>query len=484
VDNNRPSFAARIASLAEAGGQQPALTFGDQIISYAELDRRSNQFARHLADLGASTGDFVTVAAPNGPDFVLSVVGCWKIGAIPQPVSSRLPGRELEAIVELADAAVVVGAEVAGRASADPAATVALDDSRLPDAISPAWKAPTSGGSTGRPKLIVSGDPSIYGENLEALAAMVGVTGQKTLVMPGPLYHNGPFIWAFATLLEGGHVVLLPRFDAEGTIRAVDDHRAEALYLVPTMMQRIWKLPDDVKFSYDLSSLERAFHLAEPCPPWLKEVWIEWIGPEALWELYGGTEGQSATVLNGVEWLERRGSVGRPNSGEMKICDDEGNDLPPGEIGEVWMRATGRETPTYRYIGAEAESRDGWECLGDIGWMDADGYLYLADRRTDMILVGGANIYPAEVEAAINEHPLVGSCAVIGLPDDERGSRVHAIVEAGKTDGEPFDEAELRAFLGERLVSYKVPRSFEFVTEPLRDEAGKVRRSALREDRL
>ena len=484
MDNNPPSFAARITSLAAADGSRPALTIGDQTISYADLDRRSNQFARHLSDLGASTGDFVTIAAPNGPDFVLAAVACWKIGAIPQPVSSRLPGRELDAIVELADAAVVVGADVEGRSSADPAAVSALDDGPLPDAISPAWKAPTSGGSTGRPKLIVAGDPSVHGENIEALAKMIGVAGQKTLVMPGPLYHNGPFIWTFATLLDGGHVVLLPRFDAEATIHAVDDHRAEALYLVPTMMQRIWKLPDDVKFSYDLSSLERAFHLAEPCPPWLKEAWIEWIGPEALWELYGGTEGQSTTVLSGVEWLEHRGSVGSPTSGEMKICDDLGNELPPGEIGEVWMRATGRDTPTYRYIGAEAETRDGWDCLGDIGWMDADGYLYLADRRTDMILVGGANIYPAEVEAAISEHPMVGSCAVIGLPDDERGSRVHAIIEARELDGSVFDEHELREFLGERLVSYKVPRTFEFVAEPLRDDAGKVRRSALRNARL
>jgi len=167
----------------------------------------------------------------------------------------------------------------------------------------------------------------------------------------------------------------------------------------------------------------------------------------------------------------------------MKICDDEGNDLPPGEVGEVWMRATGRDTPTYRYIGAEAESRNGWDCLGDIGWMDADGYLYLADRRTDMILVGGANIYPAEVEGAINEHSLVGSCAVIGLPDDERGTRVHAIIEVGGPE-QQLDEQELRAFLGERLVSYKVPRTFEFVSQPLRDDAGKVRRSALRDERM
>lgn len=477
-----PSFAARLVTLAETQGDRPALTFESEVFTYADLDRMANRFGRHLTALGVQLGDFVTVASPNGAEFIVAAAGCWKIGAIPQPVSARLPGRELEAIVDLAKSAAIVGAAIDGCPSASLAESESFDDGPLPDAVAPAWKAPTSGGSTGRPKLIVSGDPSLHSESIRGMAVTFGVAGGGTMVMPGPMYHNGPFIWAFATLLDGGHVVLLPRFDAEATIAAVAEHQAEALYMVPTMMQRIWKLPDETKFSYDLSSLQRAFHLAEPCPPWLKEVWIEWIGAEALWELYGGTEGQSSTVLSGVEWLERRGSVGRPQSGEMKICDDDGNDLPPGEIGEVWMRAVGRDRPTYRYIGAEADTRDGWECLGDIGSMDADGYLYLADRRTDMILVGGANIYPAEVEAGINEHPSVRSCAVIGLPDEERGNSVHAIIDTD--DAGPIDQDELRSFLGERLVSYKVPRTFEFVTEPLRDDAGKVRRSALRAERL
>ena len=200
-------------------------------------------------------------------------------------------------------------------------------------------------------------------------------------------------------------------------------------------------------------------------------------------KLYGGTEGQSSTVLSGREWLEHRGSVGRPSRGEIQIWGEDGQVLPPGEVGEVWMRAdVDRERPTYHYVGAEAETRDGWDCLGDIGWMDADGYLYLADRRTDMILVGGANIYPAEVEAAINEHPGVRSCAVIGLPDDDKGNRVHAIVDVPA--GAEVDEGELATFLGERLVRYKMPRTFEFVDEPLRDDAGKVRRSALRAERM
>ena len=214
---------------------------------------------------------------------------------------------------------------------------------------------------------------------------------------------------------------------------------------------------------------------------WLKEAWIDWLGPERIFELYAGTEAQAVTVITGTEWLEHRGSVGRPSVGEFMITDLDGNPLPPGEQGEVWLRSSG-DHPTYRYVGAEARAMDGgWESLGDVGWFDEDGYLYLGDRMQDMILSGGANIYPAEVEAAIQEHPAVRSVCVIGLPDEDRGNVVHAIVEA---DAATLDAAELLAFAGERLATYKLPRSVEFVDTPLRDEAGKVRRTALRAERL
>jgi bile acid-coenzyme A ligase len=265
----------------------------------------------------------------------------------------------------------------------------------------------------------------------------------------------------------------------------VEEHKADVIYLVPTMMKRIWRLPEDVREKYDLSSLKVVWHLAEPCPPWLKQVWIDWLGPDRIVELYAGTEGQAATVIRGDDWLAHRGSVGRPIAGEVMICDPEGNQLPAGEQGEVWLRMDAKRNgrPTYRYIGAEARRMDGgWESLGDMGWVDEEGYLYLGDRSTDMILVGGANIYPAEIEAALQEHPSIRSCAVIGLPDDDLGNRVHAIIEL--EPAATFDEASLVEFLGERLVRYKVPRSFEIVGEPLRSDAGKVRRSALREARL
>jgi bile acid-coenzyme A ligase len=266
-----------------------------------------------------------------------------------------------------------------------------------------------------------------------------------------------------------------------GTLAALAHYRADVVYLVPTMMRRIWSLPTEVRTGYDLSALRVVWHLAEPCPPWLKDHWINWLGPERIYELYGGTEGQLRTVITGTEWLAHRGSVGRPSGGEVQICDTEGAVVPTGEEGEVWLR-TFRSTPAYRYVGAEARTRPGgWESLGDMGRLDADGYLYLGDRSEDMILVGGSNVYPAEVEAALSEHPEVRSCAVIGLPDDERGNRVHAIVEA---DSEKVTVNELVAHVADRLVAYKCPRTVEFVGEPLRNDAGKVRRSLLRSERL
>jgi len=247
------------------------------------------------------------------------------------------------------------------------------------------------------------------------------------------------------------------------------------------MMHRITRLPGRERSGYDVSSLRVVFHMAAPCPPWLKQAWIDWLGGDAILELYGGTEAQAITVITGSEWLEHRGSVGRPVMGEMRVLGADGRELGPGEVGEIWMRRGPDAAPSYRYVGATPKSRaDGWESLGDMGWTDADGYVYLTDRDTDMILVGGSNVYPAEVEAALEEHPKVASSCVIGLPDEEYGHRVHAIVQATGS----ITAGELEAFLRDRLVRYKLPRSYEFVTDPLRADDGKVRRSALRAARL
>jgi bile acid-coenzyme A ligase len=245
------------------------------------------------------------------------------------------------------------------------------------------------------------------------------------------------------------------------------------------MMQRIWRLAPEVRNRFDLSSLRVMVHMAAPCPPWLNEAWIEWLGPERIHELYGGTEAQAATWITGSEWLERRGSVGKCFVGRIRVLDETGHDVAPGQIGEIYMMPDDGPGTTYHYVGAEPKSLDGWESLGDMGRMDEEGYVYLADRQTDMILRGGSNVYPAEVEGAIDAHPQVRSSAVIGLPDEDLGQRVHAIVDTPQG----VTEDELRAHLAERLVRYKIPESFEFASEPLRDDDGKVRRSALRDER-
>jgi bile acid-coenzyme A ligase len=477
-------FARRLADLADAAPDRPAVSCGEARLTRRELDDRATALAHDLAARGVTVGAMVTIALPNSVDWFVAAVAAWKLGAVPQPVGPHLPVPELAAIVDLADPVVAIGVppEAAGGRPTLPVGheppPVPAGAPPLPDVVPPAWKAPTSGGSTGRPKLIVAGDPGLVDPD-GPLPLRLRPDG--CMVMPGPLYHNGPIVWSCQALLWGAHVVLLPRFDAEATLAAVEAHGADVIYLVPTMMKRIWRLPPEVRDLYDLSSLDTVWHLAEPCPVWLKEAWLTWLGPERVVELYAGTEAQAATVITGTEWLAHKGSVGRPISGEIMICDATGEELPAGEDGEVWLRS-GRDTPTYRYVGAEARTREGgWESLGDMGHVDEEGYLYLGDRVSDMILTGGANVYPAEVEAVLQEHPAVRSCAVIGLPDEDRGNRVHAIVEADPAEVTPD---QLIAWVGERLARYKVPRSVELVDRQLRDDAGKVRRSELRRRRL
>ena len=337
----------------------------------------------------------------------------------------------------------------------------------------------TSGGSTGRPKIIVDHMPGVYSPDAAALLQQPG----DVLLNPGPLYHNAPFASMMTGLFTGAHVVEMGRFDASEALRLIGRHQVQWVNFVPTMMNRIWKLPEEERSAADMSSLRIVFHMASACPEWLKAAWIDWLGADRIFELYGGTERQGMTIISGREWLERRGSVGRVAPGSrMRVLNAEGQDCAPGEIGEIYFLPEAGRNATYHYIGADAKLSGEWESLGDLGRMDADGYLYLVDRRTDMILSGGANIYPAEVEAALDGHEEVLSSAVVGLPDEDLGQRVHAIVQ--RREGSTLSTAELLAHVERHLARYKVPRSVEFVTTPLRDDAGKVRRSALRDERV
>lgn len=310
-DPNPPSIASVLREIAARKGDAWAVKCQGETRSWAELHRRTNRLARGLLARGVAHGDFLTIALPNSIGFVEACYAAWKIGAIPQPVSWRLPLAEMKAIADLAGSPIVVNDTPLdiGRPVVSIAELLALSDdaSDLPDTISPAWKAPTSGGSTGRPKLIVSGAPGVV---TQGSATLWGIGPESVVLMPGPLYHNGPFVTAFPALSLGASVVIMPKFDAEETLRLIEKHRATWIYLVPTMMSRIWKLPADVRAKYDVSSLKTLWHLAAPCPPWLKEEWIAWLGPEVVWELYGGTEGVAATIISGTEWLAHRGSVG------------------------------------------------------------------------------------------------------------------------------------------------------------------------------
>lgn len=476
------SYGSALTLHAEERPDAVALVHEGVRTSFAELEAGANRRARAFEKLGVGEGDFVTIALANGVEFLESMFACWKLGATPQPVSARLPQNEREAIIDLVDPKLVLGVDPAlhpGRTVASSGLDVNGEaSSALPDRVSKYRMAICSGGSTGRPKVVVDHIPG----QADPHAEFHGCGPGSSILVPGPLYHSGPLINCLSVLLTGGKVVLMTRFDAKRSLELIAEERLELAIFVPTMMLRIWKLPPEERAQADLSTLHRVVSSSASLPDWLQREWIEWIGPERVWEAYGGSERIGGTIISGTEWLEKPGSVGRATEGrKLRILDPEGHDVATDEIGDVYFLPPGGPGSTYHYLGAEPRrTGDGWETLGDMGYVDEDGYLFLVDRRTDLIISGGSNIYPAEVEGAVESHPAVRSCAVIGLPDDDLGATVHAIVDAT----EPVDEEALRAHVSEHLVRYKVPRSFEFVDDPLKDDAGKVRRRALREARV
>jgi bile acid-coenzyme A ligase len=478
------SYGRVLQRLVAQDADAVAVTCDDDRITRAELDARSNRLARVYAAHGVERGRLVTIALPNGIEFVTACFAAWKCGAIPNPVSPRVPIPERAAILEKARPAVVVGVDADGAcgypympAGAVPGADV--DDGPVPDQVSPSERALATGGSTGQPKLILLKMPALHDP-----AAPASVLAPKGCVLvTGPLYHAASFGAATQGFLAGVKVVLMARFDAARCLELVAQHRVEQVLFVPTMMHRIWRLPAEERQRHDVSSLRVVFTGGAPCPAWLMRSWIDWLGPDVMHDVYGPSERIGGTIITGREWLARPGSVGKPTRGaRIRILDPElGHDVASGEIGEVFMMPPGGHGSTYRYVGAEARrTTDGWESVGDMGYVDDEGYLFLTDRRTDMILCGGRNVYPAQVEAAIDAHPAVLSSAVIGLPDEDLGQRVHAVVQTVGVLGAD----ELRAHLRDRIVHYTIPRTVEFVDHALRDEAGKVRRWKLRQARI
>ncbi|MDT5064190.1 MAG: bile acid-coenzyme ligase [Mycobacterium sp.] len=473
-----PSIGAQFSALAAASPDEPAVTCEGRTITRRELDESTNRLARAYAEVGVGQGDYVTIVMPNSIEWAQAVLATWKLGATPTPLSARLPEPELTALLDLRPPALLVGRDDPNgqfpSLPMDFTPDPALSDGPLPEMVSPVWKSMASGGSTGRPKLIEAGGDSRFPP---AAGYPLGAQEGDVNLLSVPLSHNTGFTTFAVGVVQGHHLVLMARFEPHEFLRLVTEHRVTFLATVPTIMQRLLPVYRADPDAYDLSSIRRFWHLASACPPAIKEAWIDLLGPEVVWELYGGTELQALTFIRGDQWLTHRGSVGVVVAGEMKVLDDDGNECPPGVVGEIYMRPAPGSAPTYRYVGATAKSRDGWDSLGDLGYFDAEGFLYLNDRRVDMFTVGGRNVYPAEIESALSAHPNVLSCLVVGVPDDDLGQVPHALVQA-----EGLGEAEVREFLGGLLANYKVPRTVEFVDRPLRDDAGKARRSAVRAD--
>ncbi|MGE5698382.1 MAG: AMP-binding protein, partial [Candidatus Sericytochromatia bacterium] len=437
----------QISALAAAAPDEPALTCDGRTLSRAELDAVTNRLARAYQELGVGAGAYVTICLPNSIEFLQAAIAAWKLGAVPQPLPPRLPEAEFEALLALRPRALLVGrADPAGRIPSVPSDFIpqGLSDAPLPEAVSPSWKSMASGGSTGRPKLIEAGGDGRL--NLTPMAYGMGTQEGDTQLVSVPLTHNTGMTAATMGLLLRHHVVLMPRFDPYEFLALVTRHRVNWLFTVPTIMHRLLPAYRADPDAYDLSSIRRFWHVGAPCPPAVKEAWIELLGPDTVWELYGGTELQALSALSGREWLERRGSVGKVIAGEMTVLDDNGDECPAGVVGEVYMRPSPGSPATYRYVGASAKSRDGWDSLGDLGHFDADGYLYLSDRRVDMFTVGGRNVYPAEIEGALCAHPDVLSCLVVGVPDEDLGQVSYALVQA-----RGLDEAAVVEFLRDRV---------------------------------
>ncbi|HEX4778953.1 MAG TPA: AMP-binding protein [Acidimicrobiia bacterium] len=492
------SFGRRIADVAAERPDDVAVVFAatdgtEQPITWAELDRRANQIARAFEErMAADTrGEddiaperFVVIALPNSLEHLFSAIAAWRLGACVLPLRSDLPQWERERLVALARPALAVGdwdvRRVPALSHADVRATTSYDTAPVPDRVADPAMAVASGGSTGSPKLIVDTEPGIYDPDASAYqtaAAMGGARVQVQLV-PAPLYHTNGFRLAHATLHRGERIVLMERFDAARAVDLIERHSVTTVTMAPTMLLRIARLP-----AFDphrLDSLQSVLQGAAPCPPWLVRWWIDRVGAERFFIAYGASERVGITFIRGDAWLEHPGSVGKGLRADVRILDEQRRDVPAGVVGEVFLRPHERDADPDLYRGAPPapHTDDGFVSVGDLGWLDDDGYLYIADRRADMIVTGGANVFPAEVEAAMSEHPSVADVAVVGVPDDEWGRYVHAVVQPVDVDAPPSPE-ELRAHCRARLAPYKVPKAFTFVDALPRTDAGKLNRSAL-----
>jgi long-chain acyl-CoA synthetase len=479
-----------------------------EVITYRQLDERSNQGAHLLRSLGLKRGDVVALFMENHPRYLDIAWASQRSGLYWVCISSKLTAPEVEYIVNDCGAKVFITSPamgdvahrlapllsgrhlyMVGEASApyrswDQACetmpvTAIADENSGADML-------YSSGTTGRPKGVkfaLPAEPIDHPTTLVQLASKIyGLSADSVYLSPAPLYHAAPLRWCMTTQHLGGTVVMMDRFDPEQALSLIERHRVTHAQWVPTHFVRFLKLEPAVRNRYDVSSLRSAIHAAAPCPIPIKQQMIDWWGP-ILHEYYAGTEGNGMTAISAAEWLRRKGSVGRAVYGEIRICDDSGEQLGPMREGTVYF--SGGKPFEYHNAPAKTEesrNRHGWSTLGDIGYVDEDGYLFLTDRKAFMIISGGVNIYPQEIENLLVTHPAVMDVAVVGAPDPEMGERVVAVVQlVNSSDASPAMAAELIAFARNGLSPVKVPRLIEFTRELPRHPNGKLYKRLLRD---
>lgn len=502
-----------IADHARTAAESPALILPDGgVISYGQLYARSQRVAALLHDAGLRRGDGVALVLPNRAEFFEITWGCQLSGLYYTAVNTHFTADEVAYVIDDSEAkAVFVDASLTdiatrlGTASTAVCTHVAVGGD-LPgwtayeDALAGAGQAPPlsdgsemlySSGTTGRPKAIrrplpTDGNGS-WGQALleTALVQRYGMEPSSVYLSPAPLYHAAGINYAMAVHRVGAASILIPKFDAEKVLAVVERHRVTHAQFVPTMFVRMLKLPKEIRAQYDLSSLRCVVHAAAPCPVDVKYQMMDWLGP-IIYEYYGGTEGFAGSTIDPQQWLAHPGSVGKPYN-PVHVLGEDGQELPPGQTGELFFEGG----PDFEYFKdpvktASVSNDRGWRSLGDMGYLDEDGYLYLTDRSTFMIVSGGVNIYPQEVENLLVMHPKLVDAAVFGVPNDEFGEEVKAVVQpvAGvpvSPDAAEALEAEIIAYCREHLATYKCPRTIDFEAELPRDPNGKLYKRRIRE---
>ena len=502
-----------LADHARLTPDKPAMISADtgRAVTFAELNERSNRLAQFLYAQGLRRGDHIAVLMENNLAFMEPVWAAFRSGLYVTTINRYLPADEAAYIAsdcgakalitsyakrdtaaELLDLIpncpirLMVGGVIPGWASYEDAVA-----SCSPEPLAQEWMGDSmlySSGTTGRPKGILRPLPEITpAEGFETRQASnrYELSAQSVYLSPAPLYHAAPLAYVLTVQSFGGTVVMMERFDPEQALHLIEKHRVTHSQWVPTMFVRMLKLPPEVRTRYDLSSHKVAVHAAAPCPVEVKRQMIEWWGP-ILYEYYAGTEASGSTFITSEDWLKHPGSVGRAALGVLHICDEDGNELPVGETGLVYFE---REAPTFEYHNDPAKTASArhpkhanWNALGDVGYLDEDGYLYLTDRKAFMIISGGVNIYPQAIEDALVTHPKVADVAVFGVPDPEMGEAVKAVIEPAPGQA-PSDDlaAELMTYARERLAHYMAPRSIDFIEEMPRLPTGKLYKRVLRD---